>query len=201
MRIYIAGPMTGLPDFNRPAFNAAAAALRDVGINVCNPAEIKEKPDASWKDYMREGIDQLMFCDGIFMLEGWEKSKGAKLERHIAGELGLPISFQKKKEPIFGAGSGIPKDLKDSPEVTDALKKAKDSMEKGSFIATLRHLEIEAKAKKEKEERKAAKAEKISDEDEARIRRIASLLGMGKICDCGDPDCPMSGLDVQIFRL
>jgi hypothetical protein len=39
-KIYLSGPMTGLPDLNFPAFNAAASALRAKGLNVINPAEI-----------------------------------------------------------------------------------------------------------------------------------------------------------------
>lgn len=38
-RIYIAGPMSGLPEFNYPAFNRAAAVLRAQGHHVENPAE------------------------------------------------------------------------------------------------------------------------------------------------------------------
>ena len=43
-RVYIAGPMTGLPDFNYPAFNAAAAKLRALGLEVLNPAENPPPP-------------------------------------------------------------------------------------------------------------------------------------------------------------
>lgn len=39
MRVYIAGPMTGLPEYNFPAFHAAAKAWRDAGWEVLNPAE------------------------------------------------------------------------------------------------------------------------------------------------------------------
>ena len=46
MIIYIAGPMTGRPDLNFPAFHAAATTLRDAGFDVVNPAEINPDQDA-----------------------------------------------------------------------------------------------------------------------------------------------------------
>jgi hypothetical protein len=45
---------------------------------------------------MVEDIRQLMTCDAIYMLKGWEKSKGASLEHHIAKELGLEIYYDRK---------------------------------------------------------------------------------------------------------
>ena len=90
-RVYIAGKMTGLPDFNYPAFNAEAARLRAMGFDVLNPAENPEPPCGTWAGYMRLAIAQLVQCDTIRMLEGWELSEGANLEHHIAGRLGLRI--------------------------------------------------------------------------------------------------------------
>lgn len=87
--LYVAGPMSGLPDLNYPAFNEAAARLRSVGHVVENPAENPEQ--TSWADYMRLSIRQVSEVDGIALLPGWENSRGAKLEVHIAKELGLPV--------------------------------------------------------------------------------------------------------------
>lgn len=94
-RIYVSGPMTGLPELNFPAFHAAAAALRAAGFEVINPAEHEEAPGKTWAEYLRKDIRLLMDCDAVALLPGWEQSKGARLERHIAIELGmtvLPIS-------------------------------------------------------------------------------------------------------------
>ena len=55
-RIYIAGPCTGYPDLNFPAFHAAAARLRAAGHHVENPAEINADPSAEWLDCMRADI-------------------------------------------------------------------------------------------------------------------------------------------------
>lgn len=90
-KIYIAGPMTGLPELNFPAFHAAAQELRAAGHDVINPAEINPDPGTAWEDCMRADIAQLVTCDAIFLLPGWERSRGASLEHHIARELGLRI--------------------------------------------------------------------------------------------------------------
>lgn len=90
-RIYLAGPMTGLPDLNWPAFHAAAAALRAAGHDVVNPAEINTDPTAPWEVCMRADIAQLVTCDALALLPGWLNSRGATLERHIAHCLGMRI--------------------------------------------------------------------------------------------------------------
>lgn len=88
-RIYIAGPMSGLPDLNYPAFDAQAAKLRAKGCHVENPAENPECD--SWEAYMRAAITQLMTCDTIVLLPGWDKSRGACIEHRLAGDLGMRI--------------------------------------------------------------------------------------------------------------
>lgn len=96
MHFYIAGPMSGLQDSNYPAFNAAAEKLRAMGYEVSNPAENPEPPCKSWKAYMRMAIAQVARADAVVLLPGWEQSRGARLENHIASELGLarmPLEF------------------------------------------------------------------------------------------------------------
>lgn len=89
-KIYLSGPMTGLPDLNFPAFNAAAARLRSLGFDVVNPAELN--PDgASWGDCMRKDIVALMSCDTVATLPGWENSKGAQLEVLIGERLEMAV--------------------------------------------------------------------------------------------------------------
>ena len=91
--VYISGPMTGLPDLNFPAFHAAARQLRDLGYTVRNPAEVGEEPGKTWEDYMRKDIRLLCECDTILLLPGWENSKGAHLELHIAHRIGMKVLF------------------------------------------------------------------------------------------------------------
>jgi hypothetical protein len=106
-RLYIAGPMTGHEDLNFPAFNSAAAEYRRRGAFVINPAEMNggnaeialtakltaDEYHAHWVRCMKKDINALMTCDGMVMLPGWQKSRGAKLEHHIARNLGLTITY------------------------------------------------------------------------------------------------------------
>ena len=94
--IYIAGPMTGIEEFNYPAFNAAAARLREKGYTVKNPAEINAERGLTWAEYMRRDIPELLQCDAIYLLPGWEQSKGVMLEWQIAKSLGMHIIFSAK---------------------------------------------------------------------------------------------------------
>jgi len=89
-RIYLSGPMTGLPALNFPAFAEMTANLRANGHTVTNPAELN--PDGgSWNDCMRRDIAALMKCDTVATLPGWEHSKGARLEVLIAERLGMTV--------------------------------------------------------------------------------------------------------------
>lgn len=92
-RVYIAGPMTGLPELNFPAFHAAAADYRKRGCHVENPAEINPDPSMEWADAMRADIPRLLTCDTIVLLPGWGNSRGALLELHIAREVGMAITW------------------------------------------------------------------------------------------------------------
>jgi hypothetical protein len=89
--LYLAGPMTGFEDFNFPAFNKIAADLRVRGYIIENPAEHGVIEDAEWADYMDYDLTRLGLCGMVAVLPGWENSKGARLEVHIARELGMPV--------------------------------------------------------------------------------------------------------------
>lgn len=90
--LYVAGPMTGLPELNFPAFHAEADRLTALGYEVINPATINTDPNAAWAKCMRDDIAQLVtHCRGIVLLPGWEKSKGASLEFHVAERLEMDV--------------------------------------------------------------------------------------------------------------
>lgn len=92
MRLYIAGPMTGLPEFNYPAFFAAADLLAEVGIESINPARTEGREGMSeWRDFMRASLRDLADCDGIVLLPGWQNSRGAAMEYRIGLDLDLPV--------------------------------------------------------------------------------------------------------------
>lgn len=90
-RIFLSGPMSGLPDFNRPAFNREADRLRQLGWVVLSPSENPAPACGSWAGWMRMSITQLMCADLMVTLPGWIDSEGARLEQVIAQMLQIPI--------------------------------------------------------------------------------------------------------------
>jgi hypothetical protein len=90
--LYIAGPMTGYPDYNFPLFNDAEVHLREAGYDVLNPAQRAGKiKGASWQWYLRHGIADVCVADGIATLPNWGKSRGARLEVSVGHGLGMPV--------------------------------------------------------------------------------------------------------------
>lgn len=115
-RVYVAGPMRGVAEFNFPLFCAVTHELRQRGWEVFNPAERDLK--AGFNPTGMDGTDEEMrrhnfslrealaadtdwICnnaDAIYLLPGWEKSTGAIAERALAEALGLDIIYHPKQE-------------------------------------------------------------------------------------------------------
>ena len=111
-KFYIAGPMTGIPQFNFPAFDVAAASLRSYGYLVVSPVELDE-PSAraaalanetgdpeqynadtgeTWGDLLARDVKLIADeVSAVVALEGWEESKGARLEVFVARTCGKPV--------------------------------------------------------------------------------------------------------------
>lgn len=120
MKVYIAGPMTGVPQFNVPLFDRVATELRAAGYDVVSPAELdspemraaalesKDGALAPLEDKTKETWGQVLARDvrvlsdqgieAIVLLPGWEKSRGARLEATV-GLLNKLSFFQYVGEP------------------------------------------------------------------------------------------------------
>ena len=101
-RVYLSGPMTGIADFNYPAFNAEEKRIRALGYIVENPAVNMIYRGSPWEAFMRDGIKRLMDCDILALLPGWERSRGANIERNLAITLGMHVvDAEALPEPDF----------------------------------------------------------------------------------------------------
>lgn len=104
MTYYIAGPMRGYPQFNFPAFDAAATFLRLYDFDVVSPADLDREAgfdpstaaisEAEYEAAMARDLAAIEKCDGIYLLRGWERSPGARREVAKAIELGLSILLE-----------------------------------------------------------------------------------------------------------
>ena len=93
--LYISGKITGTTDYME-RFSKAQAELEEKGYSVINPAAVNSMlpKNTTWKQYMDMSMTMLGMCDGIYMLDGWETSKGASMEFEMAKESGLEIYYQ-----------------------------------------------------------------------------------------------------------
>lgn len=91
--IYISGPMTGLPEYNYPEFFRVQKLIEEQGDVAINPANTGVQEGWEWKQYLTKDLIDLLQgdVDSVVVLEGWENSKGARLEVHVAKELEIPI--------------------------------------------------------------------------------------------------------------
>jgi hypothetical protein len=124
--IYIAGPMRGHYRFNYQAFDDAKSMLRAAGWEVFNPVDFdrgidfhpeKLPEDTDWNDPAAIGfsiddaitrdVAAIQQADAIYMLTGWQKSKGARAEHAIAEWRGIEIYYQGGEETILDEAARI----------------------------------------------------------------------------------------------
>lgn len=101
--IYLSGPMTGIPEYNYPEFRRYAEKYRAEGFTVVSPHEMDEAdgsapgPDGALKmpytEYLRRDVAKLAQpgIDRMYLMPGWQKSRGANLEKHVAESIGIAL--------------------------------------------------------------------------------------------------------------
>lgn len=91
MKVYLSGAITNNKQYKRQ-FKKAERKVKKQGYKVFNPCAI---PNIfSYSEFMKIDIAALECCNKIYMLKGWEKSRGAKMELQRAKELNLIIEYE-----------------------------------------------------------------------------------------------------------
>jgi hypothetical protein len=90
MRVYLSGPMRGLTDLNRPAFNLAAARLHARGHQVYNPVEEDTSDDI--RINLADDLEWILArAEAVVVLDGWQNSRGACAEVFTAWAVSVPV--------------------------------------------------------------------------------------------------------------
>jgi len=115
VRIYLAGPMRGYPEYNFPTFDYAAKRLRQAGHEVVSPAELDRAvgvhefttllPPGFMRGAMKRDLPAICDCDAIVLLPGWERSSGVGVEKYLADFLGLMVFQSSMDEHDIGETS------------------------------------------------------------------------------------------------
>lgn len=92
---YISGAITGIEEaVYRDEFNRGKLLAESRGMVGLSPLELPHKHSRTWEAYMREDIWALTQCQAILMMRSWEGSRGARLEHHVATELGMEVLYE-----------------------------------------------------------------------------------------------------------
>ena len=91
MKIYIAGKVRGLKNY-KEVFKKAEKESQNKGHITLNPAELPE--GLHWTDYMKICIPMLEVAEAIYLLNNWQDSTGAKVEKAYAECQGKEIIYQ-----------------------------------------------------------------------------------------------------------
>ncbi len=90
-KVYISGPVSGMPNENREAFAMIERFFTRRAIRCVNPvrlATLALPAGSSWVEYLKFDLYELIDCTAIVLLRGWWRSRGAILEAIVAWFLG-----------------------------------------------------------------------------------------------------------------
>lgn len=79
---YVAGPIRGVPDFNKPMFYLVTRLLKEKGFTAWCP---NIDPELSFAQLISNDLDMVInHCSGIAFLPGWRESQGANVEAFVS---------------------------------------------------------------------------------------------------------------------
>ena len=147
-QIYLCGPITGRPAYEHHFFRVEKeiydkAKAQGLPISILNPARFPVKKEA-WESCLRYSIRELLTCDGVALLQGWQHSRGCSMELSLAGQLKIPVVYLEppvnvsvislfRELPVY---SDIPRYFEKRLVQMEAEGRDENAMEDRAFLET-----------------------------------------------------------------
>lgn len=94
-RVYLSAPISGYDlEERRETFMKMEVNLRGRGYDTFNPMGDHWKEGVTTYDYMKKDLKELLECDAILLMEGWQRSAGCKCELEVAVSIGIDVWFE-----------------------------------------------------------------------------------------------------------
>lgn len=90
MKLYLSGKITGCRGYKK-LFADAKKRLLAAGYTAVSPADLKFPKGTAWETCMKAAVTAMLRCDGVALLENWESSAGAVIEKELAEKLSMPV--------------------------------------------------------------------------------------------------------------
>ena len=111
-KIYLSAPISAYAvtkngeQERRDYFKAYAVKMEAAGFKVFNPMENGLEFNAEKSEHMKKDIRELLKCDAIVMLKGWQMSKGCTTEWEVAKAIGIRIMYEGDLAAVMESGEG-----------------------------------------------------------------------------------------------
>lgn len=99
MKIYISLPISDRPEHEaREHADLIKAALSRAGHTPVSPFDIFAGKNPTYVEYLTSDLQVLATCDAIYLADGWQFSRGCRIEANFAKEFDKTFMYERQTD-------------------------------------------------------------------------------------------------------